>query len=64
MGSSTGIWTEETNRVERLNDGGGVNGLGNVPFAIQSERVIISGELSMKNVIWQWLEKVLGIEER
>jgi 20S proteasome subunit beta 2 len=53
----------ETNRIERLNDGGGVNGFGNVPFAIQSERVVISGELSTKNAKRQWLEEVLGIEE-
>ena len=47
----------------RNNAGVGVNGFGNIPFAIQSEKVVVSGTLSAGQAKRQWLDAVLGNEE-
>ena len=63
------LWVDERkdlrvteDRVDKANNGGGVNGFGNVPFAIQSERVVVSGDLSAEKAKQQWLRSKLGSE--
>lgn len=38
----------------------GVNGFGNVPFAIQSKRIVVSGDLDAEREKRKWLDAVLG----
>ena len=61
------LWVDERkdlrvteDRVDKANNGGGVNGFGNVPFAIQSERVVVSGDLFAEKAKQQWLGLKLG----
>ena len=41
----------------------GVNGFGNVPFAIQSEKVVISGEVLAEKARRRWMDKIIGPHE-
>ena len=39
---------------------GGVNGFGNVPFAIQSKRMVSGGQLAVERERRRWLDELLG----
>ncbi|KAL7521556.1 hypothetical protein ACHAWX_006232 [Stephanocyclus meneghinianus] len=41
----------------------GVNGFGNVPFAIQSEKVVVSGEVLVEKARRRWMDKIIGTHE-
>ena len=44
--------------------GGGVNGFGNVPFAIQSEKIVVGSESLAEKARRQWLNTVVGNKEQ
>ena len=46
-------------RLGRNDNGGGVNGFGNIPFAVQSEKVVVDCEVLAEKAKRQWLDRVL-----
>ena len=46
-------------KIGRYDNGGGVNGFGNIPFAVQSEKVVIDRGVLAEEARRQWLDRVL-----
>jgi 20S proteasome subunit beta 2 len=54
----------DVSRMQMTNNVGGVNGFGNIPFAIQSEKVVVSAELHSTQAKRQWLDNILRTDEQ
>eukprot|EP00804_Cyclotella_cryptica_P020329 CCRYP_014064-RA/>CCRYP_014064-RA protein AED:0.06 eAED:0.06 QI:216/0/0.5/1/0/0/2/0/417 len=48
---------------KKMHGNSGVNGFGNVPFAIQSEKVVVSGEVLAEKARRRWMDQIIGTNE-